>query len=266
MYDSRISLLEVLLTSMLGLFSLAFGVVFIFIIYQRKLLAKDRAQRELENRYQKDLLQAALKTQENERHRIARDLHDEIGVLLTTTKMYLGQITPGLTAGSLNPLTKKMDSILTETINNVRRIAHDLRPIILENLGFGEAVENLAQKITGTGQARVSFTNLLDVNLAQEPELMMYRIVQELITNTLKHAHAKNIDITVGTELERFYLEYHDDGIGILNNCAEPFSGLGMKSIESRLNILAGNMTILKKNKGTNILIEADVKRLTHHE
>jgi signal transduction histidine kinase len=262
MSQAGVSLLEVLLVSMLGLFALGTGIIIIFMVHQRRLIAKDLEQQRMESHYQKELLKGSIQSQEAERQRIAHDLHDEIGALLTTSRMYFNQLEPGQPEEQLKRVSEKMNALFDEMISNVRSISHDLRPVVLEKLGLIEAIDSLREKLIDTGMG-FHFSHQISLPLNKEAEVNLYRILQELVGNTLKHAHAKSISIQMKQEKNNFLLLYSDDGIGF--DPAAYSIGLGIKSIESRVSVLDGKMKITQLDKGICFRIEIDHQRLAYH-
>lgn len=251
---------EILLAGMLGLFLLAMGFVIIFILYQRRIISKDLEQQKMENDHRKTLLQAAIDSQEAERKRIAHDLHDEIGALLTTSKLYLNQLSPGRAEEKLEVVTEKVNTLFDEMMINIRRISHDLRPVILENLGLTEAVESIRGKVEDAGLQFI-FIHRLSPGMTPSKELILYRIIQELINNTMKHASATCITLSLETKGDQFFLNYEDDGIGFTPSDTSP--GLGLKSIETRLNLIKGSMQLMKLDQGVCFLIQTAMNNLT---
>ena len=252
-----ITLLQVVVIGMLGMFTMTIAIIVFFVIYQKRLLAQQRKHRLIEEAYQKELLVSSIKSQEKERRRIATDLHDEIGALLTTTKLYTDQIDTITSVEELTQLKNKANSLLDETVDNVRRISLDLRPVVLENFGIGEAVESLKTQIAETGDIAI-VTDIGQIErFDYEQELAMYRIVKELINNTLKHAEADRIDIRMNSENGKFHLIYKDDGKGF--SPERQSNGLGLKSIESRLNMLGSEIIYLEADRGIKVSIELNM-------
>ncbi len=247
--------LKIIIIGMGVIFMLSLSVIVFFIIYQRRLLAQQKKHQKIESDYQKELLETAILSQEEERSRVAKELHDEVGAMLTTTKLYFGQITPSLPAKELEEITNKMASFLDDMIQSVRGISQDLRPVILEKLGLIEALQSLVQTIDDTGKIRIDFKDNTSKIVPKPKELNLYRIVQELINNTLKHAKAKNIGIEIKHENDTLVLLYQDDGIGLNHKGLSNKKGLGLKNIESRLSVLSGTMNFLKPKKGMAIRI-----------
>ncbi|RYF74796.1 MAG: histidine kinase [Cytophagaceae bacterium] len=228
------------------LISVVGGAVLIW-VRRRENLLRDR---------QAEQLRLAFDVQEQVKRDIARDLHDEIGTRLATLKLYTSQI--ARYAGddeAPRTLRNAINSLINDTISDVRDLLRELNPRTLEQYGFGPALEELLDRINATGaiMAHVS----LDENLTRLPtdtEIMLYRIVQELINNTLKHANASQIDITCRYRDDRIYLTYADNGQGFSYERVR--QGLGIGNIESRVAMLQGVIQWQTEHeKGTSVMI-----------
>jgi signal transduction histidine kinase len=253
----------ILLAGMVGLFALAMGYVVIFVLYQRRIISRDlekqKLETELETDYQRKLLHAMIDSQEAERKRIAHDLHDEIGTLLSTSRLYFNQLSPGRAEEQLTLVSGKLNLLFDEMMGNIRRISHDLRPVILENLGLTEAIENIRHKLMEGGLA-FDFTYTCTISLTREAELILYRIIQELINNTLKHAQASCISLRMEEEGDQLNITYSDNGIGFTR--VEALTGLGLRSIESRLSLMETSLQIMKPEQGAQFLIRIPVHQI----
>ena len=256
-----------LLTTLLPLAAIVFiitiGVIMLNQHFKKNLYKQLLEKEALEKKYQQELLRSSIEVQELERKRIAHDLHDEIGALLTTSRLYFNQLRPGHAEERLTQISEKINFLFDEMIYNVRRISHDLRPIILENLGIIEAIEDIKNKLIDAGMA-FNFQHQLSIVLKKESELLLYRIIQELIGNTLKHANANTINIEIKCEQNLLLLRYIDDGIGF--NSSKVKFGLGIKSIESRLKLIDGEMKILASEKGVHFLFEIESENVKNDE
>ncbi len=245
------------------IFTLSVFVILFFVLYQRRLLAQQNAQREAEAAYQRDLLKNTINSQEAERNRIAKELHDEIGAMLTTTKLYASQINANLPANQLETVTQKMDVLFTDMIQNTRRISQDLRPVVLEKLGLVEGVESLIKTIMEAGSLTIYFNHEADFQLDKTGELNIFRVLQELLNNTLKHAQATTAEITLKVAPGGFSLTYKDNGIGIDNDNLKFKRGIGLKNIESRVEVMEGTIQFLEVERGMAVQIEFPTKGIT---
>ncbi len=248
--------LKIIIIGMVVLFLLSLSLIVFFIIYQRRLLSQQKKHQKLESDYQKELLKTSILSQEEERTRIAKELHDDVGAMLTTTKLYFGQISPELSNDELKSITEKMSGFFDDMIHSVRSISQDLRPVVLEKLGLIEAIQSLTQIINDSGKIKVHFKNNTIKTIAKSKELNLYRIIQELVTNTLKHAEASTIKIELKNENGVLIVLYEDDGKGLDQKKLSSKKGLGLKNIESRLSVVSGNLIFLEKTPGMKVKIE----------
>lgn len=250
--------INAIVVGMIGMFFLTLIIVLFVVVYQRKLLRQERRHQADEEAHRLELLQATIESQEVERDRIGRELHDGVGVMLSTTRLYLQHWKEEDEDGK-EAAGKRVDQLLGDTIESVRRVSADLRPVVLENLGLAEAIAELAQTIEQTGELKIQFKAIYDHNLAQKDELNIYRVVQELLTNTLRHANATEARLEINSQSDRFSLKYRDNGKGILAN-GKSRKGLGLKNMESRINALNGRFKLESPPEG-GVLITIEIER-----
>ena len=223
------------------------GIVVFIVAYQRKVMGQKFEIQENETRHQKELLSAALQTQELERARIAKDLHDEIGAMLSAVKMNVNLVGRRLKKNGVeeDPLVESR-SMLDEAIVGVRRISHDLMPPALENLGLPAALEEFGKKVEKTTGLRFSLQLSRSLpKLDKETRLTLFRLVQEMTNNTLKHAEATVLELNITARAQTLHLTFSDNGKGFeVETARRSPSSLGLKSLESRTNFLKGNLEI----------------------
>ncbi len=260
---NEITLLEIVLIGMLGMFLLSLAVVVFFIVYQRRLLRQQEQNQKMQEEYQQKLLRASVESQEKERHRIAESLHDEIGALLTTTKLHLGQIKPNLNEEKLKARVGTSVDIITETLQSVRQISHDLKPPVLETLGLVAAIRSLISKANVSDETEISCEGPDELVIPSDESLGLYRIVQELLQNALKHAQASQIHFAIRQTGSSVFIDYTDDGVGMKATQLNGDAGLGLRNIESRLNLMEGQMEALDAHKGTHLKIKTHAKTET---
>ncbi|AXT52138.1 hypothetical protein D1818_15300 [Aquimarina sp. BL5] len=248
--------LKIIIIGMVVIFLLSLSVIMFFIVYQRRLLAQQKKHQKTESDYQKELLKTAIQSQEDERTRIAKELHDDVGAMLTTTKLYIGQIGPELSSEELTGIADKIGGFFDDMIQSVRSISQDLRPVVLEKLGFLEAIDSLVQTIRDSGKIKISFVNNATLPIAKTKELNIYRIIQELITNTLKHAEASDIKIEMRNQNDALIIVYEDNGKGLDQKQLQYRKGLGLKNIESRLSVLSGAISFLEEKSGMKVQLK----------
>lgn len=231
--------LNLFLGGVFGMLLLSILLVVFFVVYQRRLFAQERLREEKEKEHQKALLTAAVEVQEMERRRIARDLHDEIGSLLSATRLYIGQFSPDVGAEKLENIKKESLSIVDDMIQNTRRITHDLLPPTLEKFGFQAATEDLCGRINKSGGMKVEFQSTTELRPTPKAEVALYRVLQELLNNTMKHARASKATVELYTEENTFNFIYKDDGKGF-DLSKMKSKGLGLLNMESRIALTNG--------------------------
>lgn len=228
---------------------LAIGVIAFVVLYQKRLLEHQQHLQKLQETKQQQLLEATMQAQEEERRRVARDLHDEIGSMLSLVKLNLYQLTSMIKDANdeIRTADDNIKKLLDEVIGSVRRISHDLMPVVLDKMGLQQALEALRRSVPATFGGKVTLEcNDKSRRLEPKVELMLYRIVQELLNNSLKHAYASAIDIQLQLNDEEAALLYSDNGVGFDYHQLQQKEGqgIGVVSLQSRVKSLNGNITI----------------------
>lgn len=224
---------------------LTVGLIMFIIFHQRKVIRYQLTLQRMEEEQQKILLTASIRLQEEERQRIAADLHDDAGPLLATARLYLTENLVNLDKSTQLQSIFQIRQILDDTIQLVRNISHSLMPPTLKNFGLESAVNDLFQKIGGSGTINASsrFHDYKE-RLQNEKELNVFRVVQELVNNILKHSNASFIHLTQNTQAGYFVMRIHHDGRGLVQSDFEKLNksavGLGLKNISSRLKVAQG--------------------------
>ncbi len=208
-------------------------------------------------RKQRERLKIALDAQEQERRNIAQDLHDEVGSRLATLKLYVSSLTNHLKKSpASDKLKQEVFDIIHISLVDIRRLLRELSPRTLEQYGYVAAVEELVGKINATDQVSVTFEcRKLVANLPKNIETGLYRITQELLNNTLKHADASEIVISVIPSGKVISFFYSDNGKGF--DFAAAKKGLGIGNVRSRVSVLEGQMEwFTKPGEGLEVTIE----------
>ncbi|WP_299702176.1 sensor histidine kinase [uncultured Pontibacter sp.] len=225
---------------------LAIGIIVFVFAYQRRMLQHQEHLRELQELRQRQMLEAALDAQEAERRRVARDLHDEVGGMLALIRLNIGQVERKCADNEVAAETAhRSKELLDEAIHSVRRISHDLLPVVLDKMGLVQAINSLVNSVPPDSGLEVRFTHDLEKNrLEARQELLLFRILQELVNNTLKYAEATRITIDLHREGDKLTLHYADNGKGFefdpSQNLSVSGSGLGMKNLQNRVDLLNG--------------------------
>jgi signal transduction histidine kinase len=250
----------------IGMLVLTIGLVVFIIMHQRRVQRFQQKLQQMEIEQQKMMLNASIKMQEEERQRLAADLHDDAGPLLATARLYLNENL--VNQDKVNQLQSIFQArqIIDDTIQLIRNISHDLMPPTLKNFGLESAINDLFQKISGSGTVNASsrFHDYKD-RLKPEKELLVFRIVQELINNILKHSNSSFIHLTQNVHADKFYLRIHHDGRGIVQSDFEKLNksniGLGLKNIGSRIRLLQGEILFEKDISQTYYKVTIEVPK-----
>jgi two-component system, NarL family, sensor kinase len=257
---------SVLFLGTLGMLVLTIGLILFIIFHQRKVIRYQLRLQQMEQEQQQILLKASIHLQEEERQRIAADLHDDAGPLLATARLYLNENLVNQDKATQLQSIFQARQILDDTIQLVRNISHSLMPPTLKNFGLESAINDMAQKISGSGSINASsrFHDYKE-RLKQEKELVVYRIVQELINNILKHSNSSFIHLTQNSHGDNFLLRIHHDGRGIVQADFEKLNkssiGLGLKNISSRLKVIGGNIFFEKDASQTYYKVTIEIPK-----
>lgn len=259
--DIRI-FLAVGIAAMLLLF-ISFLLIFIFT--QRKKLQYQNSLQVLNERQKNQLIEAAIKSEEAERHRIAEELHDEVGAILASSKLHFYSIK--LSAGDYNQnIYNKATELLDEGIKKVRNISHSLHSAILQEFGLNEAIRHFALKITH--QSLIVVTVELD-HASHHPlknDISVYRIVQELLHNIITHANVTEINIISEYTSQELIIKISHNGIGLTQQRFEELrfekNGLGLKNIQNRAIFLNGELIFSQKETGYQIDIHVPINHV----
>jgi signal transduction histidine kinase len=243
----------------IGLFALTtlfLGTLAVLLSMYLSKTKKEQVQRE-----QVNTARALLRGQDEERKRVARDLHDDLGGTLTVLKMNLfNAINESSTISqkqSLNEVIGQLD----DSVAKVRQIANNMMPEMLLKLGLEAAIKDLCTYYS-SDDLHINL-DYMDVSesLQEQEKLTIYRIIQELLTNTVKHARARQVLIQCSQMEQTVFLTYEDDGIGLQQKDKSGSQGLGLENIKARIGYLKGHFEVVSEPacKGTIFNIELNV-------
>jgi two-component system, NarL family, sensor kinase len=224
---------------------------------ERSALLEERL-KTMEKEKQINSLQSMVNGQETERTRVARDLHDGVGGLLSTVRMYYSSLhheTPGIKE---NPLYTKTGELINNAAEELRKVAHNMMPEVLMKMGLAQALKDLCNNVSAGKDLQVKFEGYgMDQRLESSTEIMLFRIVQELCNNIVKHSGATEALIQINQDHERLSLVVEDNGKGFDMEQVSGRRSMGMETIKSRVNYLHGQVSIDSQNNiGTTVTIE----------
>ncbi len=203
-------------------------------------------------------MSSLLEGQETERIRIAKDLHDGLGGLLTTVKAHFGKIQSEIEKVESLDIYKSANQMIDKAHDEVRRISHNLMPSDLRAGGLPVAVRQLVHEMKTVHELNTDFEMIgfNDARIDEKVELSSYRIIQELTNNMLKYANANHAFIQISKFENEIQIVVEDDGVGFDYEKELESSGLGLKSIQNRVDQLGGHMDVVSEiGKGTSVTI-----------
>ena len=217
--------------------------------------------RELEDKIKINSMQAMIVGEEKERERIAKDLHDSLGGLLSTVKLQFDNFKTKLTGHNSMDQYNKATNLLDNAVEEVRSISRNLQPTALKRYGLVPALQDLINRLDQEGMPEIFFQPYdVPEKIDEIISLSVFRVIQELLNNSIKYAKAKEILIQLNSDGDELYLQYEDDGIGFdYNNL--PRKGMGLENIYSRINYLKGNIVIdSKPEEGVYVMAKVPLK------
>ncbi len=203
-----------------------------------------------------------LQAQEDERFRLARELHDEAAQALTSLLVHLRLLERAHEPAEAQKRVQELRELTAHALEDVRRVALDLRPTILDDLGLGSALEWRIDELNKHSdmRAKVTITGL-DERLSSDVALALYRVAQESLSNAGRHAKAKNVEVTLTRLPTQIMLEICDDGVGFNPNAPPAVGsrhGLGLLGMRERMRMVGGELTIVS-NPGRGTQVQARV-------
>jgi signal transduction histidine kinase len=236
-------------------FLIIVGVVLIReIFYSLKRAETDRLKTE------RRVINAIINTEENEKKRFAKDLHDGLGPLLSTVKMSLSALTEKVKDASGSEILANTNHLVNEAINTIKDVSNNLSPHVLTNFGLSSAISAFTLKINQTKALEIDFkSNMENIRLDNDKEVVIYRAVCELINNSILHSGASRIEIDLNKHEKFVTLQFYDNGRGFDTSRLdkEDNKGMGLSNIETRVKSVEG-VFILESTpgKGTSALIK----------
>ena len=246
MSESEEQILMVLATSTVIFVALLAFIVSVILMYQRNMANK-----------QKELFKTALNTQENERERIARDLHDQVGPLLSGLKFKIDNIEneQDLLEGKEGSIT-----IIDKIIDDLRRASHNLMPKVLYAFGLVDAIEDSCVMLSNANGLEIQFTNTIEhpLELRKDVQLNIFRAVQEILNNAVKYSKGNLVTVELSLEKDMFVVAIADNGQGFNQRELKhsKTSGIGVQNIHTRMELIDGACELISApGKGTRYIL-----------
>jgi len=235
-------------------FMIIVGVVLIReIFYSLKKAEIDRL------RTERRVLNAIINTEENERRRFAKDLHDGLGPILSTVKMSVSSLSDRISDPAGIDILNNTNYLVNEALNTIKEVSDNLSPHVLSNFGLASAISAFTTKINQTGTVEIDFkSNMETRRLENDKEVVIYRAACELINNSIRHSGASRIEIELNKHEKFVTLHFYDNGRGFDPSSIgkEDIKGMGLSNIETRVKSVEGVFIIEStQGKGTSALI-----------
>ena len=239
-----------------GMILLAGAIFFFFVTYQKRLLKKQLEINTVKSEHQEEILRNTIFAQEKERRRIAQDLHDEVGAMLSVVKLNVARIEKKSQEDKPKELAGETKSYLDEVISQVRRISRGLLPPSLDKLGLFFALEELVNWVNKSDQLKIVCTKSGEqFRFDSKNELAVFRVIQELLNNAIKHSGANLIHINIRFSKNYLAVLLADNGNGF-DLQEKRMNGLGLKNLESRTQLLDAEFRMKSEpDKGTEAFI-----------
>lgn len=236
---------------------LSIGVMYAHKLF--KYIDRLNRQRQLLN---KRILTAVLRTEEKARSRFSKELHDGLGPLLSSARMSLSALSREERSADQREIIDNTTYVIDEAIRSLREISNNLSPHVLNDFGLARGVQNFIDKSAAMHDAKIRFTtNLRTERYDTDIEVILYRVICELINNSLKHAACTSINLSLSQNGLELALDYTDDGRGF-NPQAMMDCGMGLSNISSRINSLGGTFGISSaKGKGMRAAIRVNTQQ-----
>ena len=232
--------------------------ILLFLFFKQRQKRKTQEILTLKREHQVKTLEALIEGEENERFRIAKELHDGVNGDLSAIKYKLSSL-----LGMNNKVITEAIAMIDDSCKQVRAISHDLVPPSLENFNLVEATEIYCTNLNDTNtETEVEFQHLGDpIEVAKKVEINMFRIIQELVNNSIKHAKSSMINVQISNRKQHIQITVEDNGIGF-NKDDVRTNGIGLKNVRSRVDYLNASMDLISNTNGTSYTIDIDIDQL----
>lgn len=261
---SEIDVFSLVAIGTMGILILVSFIVLFILLYQKKMLANQALIKENDIIHQRKLLDASIEVAEQERKKIAANIHDDIGMMLNVIKLNLTKIQRNRSDEKLTEtLLTNSNLLIGDTLAAIRVISNDLMPPTLMKLGFIKGITELCRQVKSSGVIDINLKlNVDSIRLEKKNEIQLYRLIKEVVNNIIKHASASTAEVTINATSEFMTITIIHDGKGLTNemmhHLSESSDGIGLKSILSRAQLTNSVLQcIIIGNKEAKIIIES---------
>lgn len=260
---TNIDVVTIIVLGSLGMLTLVSFIILFVVFYQKRMLQHINQLSENETKYQKKLLEASMEVAEQERKKIAGNIHDDVGIILNVIKLNLSKIKRNKSDESLiDELLQTNSSMLEDAIVTLRSISHDLMPQALIRLGFIKGINELCNQISSAGALKITLIKEIEeINaLNKKTEIQLYRLVKEVLNNIIKHSAASEIEINISLSNSILHTIISHTGKGItdteVTDLINSGKGIGLQSIYSRAQLTNSKINYLITNNHYQVKIE----------
>ena len=253
----------------LGLLLVGFIVTILF-LYQRRQQRQEKEMERVKDMYEKEVLRSQLEIQENTFKAIAQELHDNIGQMLSVAKLSLSALPVEKEHVAFEQL-QSSQQVLNKAIGDLSNLTKGLYTDRISDVGLAESIKFEIYTLRSTGVVKIHFRQEgTEIGFNEQNSIFLFRIFQEALNNTLKHAKATEIFVKLNYGDDAFTLEIRDNGIGFdlakKQQSATSYSGVGLKSMFNRAKLIGANITIDSEyGKGTIILVDLPLQKNLDH-
>lgn len=247
------NVLSLIVASIAIMLLLAFSIVIFVVNYQRRVIRHQDEIKSINDQKQLELIQASIQGQEEERMRIATELHDDVGATLSSVRLFLHS---SMQKDADESVILQSKQLLDQSISSIRNISHKLQPAILNQLGLHASLESFASIINRSSALRLSYRSLCVLpKLNEATELSLYRMLQELTSNIIKHSAASFIDVESSVQNGFLRIIMLHDGQGLSNEMYQELiykkGAIGLKNIVNRLKSINASIDFAELENST---------------
>lgn len=239
--------------------------VSIGIFYMKKIINYIETINKQRQLTEKRILNTIISTEEKERQRFSKDLHDDLGPLLSSAKLSLSAIDISSQSSKNIEIISNATYVINEAIKSLKDISNNISPHVLQSFGISSALNNFITKLSLPKTLKIDYSsNLKDKRFNEDVEVIFYRIGCELINNAIKHSQGTLITVRITYSLSLLTLIIEDDGIGLEINSKNGIdnylkTGMGISNLISRIDSLNGEVDFISSDKGTSVTVKVKI-------